>query len=76
MANVYLFSFIPVARAWSDPFDSSIKHPARRLGEREATVVAENSEEAREKLIAQFIEDEKGAMLEDIKVLKVSPWIS
>jgi hypothetical protein len=34
MANIYTFSFVPVAPAWNDPLDETIQHPSRRLGQR------------------------------------------
>lgn len=71
MTTIYKFSFIPVAPAWSDPFDASIQQPAKRLGEHTMTVAADDEQTARKRLVEQYTEDEKGHTLEDVKLLEV-----
>ena len=74
MANFYKFSFRPMAPAWTEWEDQT--YPARRLSQREMSVIAENEQFAREQLVADYADHEKGSTLEDVTLLSVWPWTS
>ncbi len=74
MAQVYKFSYIPVARAWTDLQGN--EYPPREGGRAEMTIVADSPIEAKRQLEASVADDEKGTIVRDVVLEEVSSWIS
>ena len=73
MAQVYTFSYIPVARAWTD--HQGNYHGPREQGRRTMTIVANSPIEAKRQLEADVADDEKGMIVKDVILEEVSGWI-
>ena len=74
MAQIYKFSYIPVARAWTDLEGN--EYPPRAGRRATMNIVADSPIEAKRQLEADVADDEKGTILRDVVLEEVSPWIS
>jgi len=52
------------------------KYPPRELGRVVMTVVADSAIEAKRQLETNVADDEKGAIVKDVALEEVSPWVS
>ncbi len=74
MAQIYKFSYVPVARAWTDLQGN--EYPPRELGRTWMTIVADSPIEAKRQLESNVADDEKGMIVKDVVLEEVSPWVS
>src|SRR6266702_2791201 len=71
MAQIYKFSYVPMAREWTDLQGNT--YPPRELGRTTMTVVAESVIEAKRQLEANVADDEQGTIVKDVVLEEVSP---